>query len=123
MSAAAVESAGRRSAKRNRCLTPIFAPTFTPCLAMNFFEHQQQARANSRRLTVLFVLAVLATVVAVNLVLAGLYLQIAAPAGMWLQHRWGALPNGFFVSTTLVVLLLIGGGSWLEMSRLAGGGA
>src|SRR5882672_8680711 len=90
---------------------------------MNFFEHQQQARASSRRLTMLFALAVLATVVAVNLVLAGLYLQIAAPAGMWLQHHWGALPNGFFVTTTLVVLLLIGGGSWLEMSRLAGGGA
>ncbi|MCU0939258.1 MAG: hypothetical protein MUC86_08940, partial [Burkholderiaceae bacterium] len=37
---------------------------------MNFFDHQQQARLASKRLIVLFALAVIGTVVAVNAVLA-----------------------------------------------------
>lgn len=37
---------------------------------MNFFEHQQQARVSTRRLIVLFVLAVIGVVLAVNAVAA-----------------------------------------------------
>ena len=37
---------------------------------MNFFEHQAQARRDSTRLVILFALAVLGIVVAVNLVVA-----------------------------------------------------
>jgi Zn-dependent protease with chaperone function len=79
---------------------------------MNFFEHQENARRAGKRLIVLFVLAVMAVVVAVNFVGAFLYLGfLGAP-----------LPNGFFLTNTLVTVGLIGGGTWLETQRLASGG-
>ena len=87
---------------------------------MDFFEHQEVARRTSRRLIVLFALAVLCVVVAVNVVGAGVYFTAFLPAGL----PWGtaALPNGFFLTNTLVVLGLIAGGTALEMSALASGG-
>ena len=88
---------------------------------MDFFEHQEVARRASRRLVVLFVLAVACVVVAVNVVGAGLYFTTLVPAG----RPWtaAALPNGFFLTNTLVVIGLIAGGTALEMSALASGGA
>ncbi len=87
---------------------------------MDFFEHQEVARRTSRRLIVLFALAVLCVVVAVNVVGAGVYFTAFLPAGL----PWGtaALPNGFFLTNTLVVLGLIAGGTAVEMSALASGG-
>jgi len=87
---------------------------------VDFFEHQEVARRTSRRLIVLFVLAVLCVVVAVNVVGAGVYFTVFLPAGL----PWGAaaLPNGFFLTNTLVVLGLIAGGTAVEMSALASGG-
>ena len=41
---------------------------------MNFFDHQQLARRNTRVMIVLYVLAVLGVIVAVDAVLAGIYL-------------------------------------------------
>ncbi len=88
---------------------------------MNFFEHQELARRNSRRLVVLFVLAVIAIVIAVNVAATVLYHVFIVPTGM----RWGAaqLPHGFYVTNTVVVLGLILGGTWLEMNRLKAGGS
>jgi preprotein translocase subunit Sec61beta len=43
---------------------------------MNFFEHQEAARRLSRRLVVLFALAVVAIVIAVNLVATFVYLGV-----------------------------------------------
>jgi len=80
---------------------------------MNFFEQQELARRNSRRLLVLFVLAVIAIVVAVNIAATLLY------AG-FISAR---LPNGFYLTNTVVVLGLILGGTWVEMSRLRAGGS
>lgn len=87
---------------------------------MNFFEHQEAARRNSRRLVVLFALAVVAIVVAVNVAATVLFHTFAAPVGL----RWysGALPNGFYFTNTVVVLGLIFGGTLLEMNRLKAGG-
>lgn len=87
---------------------------------MDFFEHQEVARRTSRRLIVLFVLAVLCVVVAVNVVGAGVYFTAFLPSG----RPWAmtALPNGFFLTNTLVVLGLIAGGTAVEMSALASGG-
>jgi len=79
---------------------------------MNFFEHQEAARRMSRRLVVLFVLAVTAIVVAVNVVATFVYLGIFAPP----------LPRGFYLTNTLITLLMIGGGTWWETARLAAGG-
>jgi Zn-dependent protease with chaperone function len=88
---------------------------------MNFFEHQELARRNSQRLVVLFVLAVIAIVIAVNVAATVLYHVFIVPTGM----RWGAaqLPHGFYVTNTVVVLGLILGGTWLEMNRLKAGGS
>jgi len=87
---------------------------------VDFFEHQEVARRASRRLIVLFALAVICVVVAVNVVGAGVYFTAFLPAG----RPWAtaALPNGFFLTNTLVVLGLIAGGTALEMSALASGG-
>jgi len=87
---------------------------------MDFFQHQELARRSSRRLVVLFVLAVIAIGVAVNLAAALLYMTFVLPTGaMWLGS---SLPNGFFVTNTIVVLGLIGGGTALELHRLRAGG-
>jgi Zn-dependent protease with chaperone function len=87
---------------------------------VDFFEHQEVARRTSRRLIVLFVLAVACVVVAVNVVGAGVYFTVFRPVGL----PWAAasLPNGFFLTNTLVVLGLIAGGTAIEMSALATGG-
>ena len=87
---------------------------------MNFFEHQENARKTSKRLVVLFVLAVIAVVIAVNVVGAFVYLTFLGGNGS--LRLVGGLPNGFFLTTTLVTVGLIGGGTWLEMQRLAAGG-
>ncbi len=87
---------------------------------MNFFEHQETARRNSRRLVVLFALAVVAIVLAVNVAATVLFHTFAAPVGL----RWqgGALPTGFYFTNTVVVLGLIFGGTLVEMNRLKAGG-
>jgi Zn-dependent protease with chaperone function len=87
---------------------------------VDFFEHQEAARRTTRRLVVLFVLAVVCVVIAVNVVGAALYFAVLRPAG----EPWSAaaLPNGFFLTNTLVVVGLIAGGTALEMSALASGG-
>ena len=87
---------------------------------MNFFEHQELARRNSGRLIVLFVLAVIAIVIAVNVVATVLYHAFALPAAV---GGISSLPTGFYFTNTIVVLGLILGGTWLETNRLKAGGA
>ena len=79
---------------------------------MNFFEQQEAARRMSRRLVVLFVLAVISIVITVNLAATLIYLSVFSPP----------VPRGFHLTNTLVTLLMIGAGTWWEMARLAGGG-
>ena len=79
---------------------------------MNFFEHQEAARRTSQRLVVLFVLAVIAIVIAVNVTATFVYLSVFPPP----------LPRGFYLTNTLVTLLMIGAGTWWETARLASGG-
>ncbi len=88
---------------------------------MNFFEHQDEARRHTQRLIVLFVLAVIGVVVAVNSVGAFVYLSIA-PHPRYVSGA-AVLPNGFYAVNTLVTLALIGGGTWWETARLSAGGA
>ena len=87
---------------------------------MDFFQHQEVARRSTRRLIFLFALAVLCVVVAVNIVGAAIYFSFVVPAGRaWVP---ASLPNGFFLTNTIVVLGLIGGGTVVEMSALSSGG-
>jgi Zn-dependent protease with chaperone function len=85
---------------------------------MDFFEQQDHARRQSRTLALLFMLAVVAIVLAVNFVLALLWIwshggHFAAPQ---------AYPAGFFATNTGVALGLIGGGTLIEMFNLRAGG-
>lgn len=88
---------------------------------MNFFEQQELARRNSRRLIVLFALAIVAIVVAVNVAATLLYQFFMLPAAA--RGIGAPLPHGFYFTNTVVVVGLILGGTWLEMSRLRAGGS
>jgi Zn-dependent protease with chaperone function len=85
---------------------------------MNFFQHQEHARRQSRVLVILFALAVVAIVVAVNL----------AAALVWSWTKTGYVlgmhdyPRGFFATNTLITLALIAGGTLIEMFNLRDGG-
>jgi Zn-dependent protease with chaperone function len=82
---------------------------------MRFRRHQAQARAQTRRLLVLFALVVIALVIAVNGVLALLW---------WLLVPFATTLPPYFVATNSgLVLLYVLGGWAVESSRLAHGGA
>ena len=97
---------------------------------MNFFRHQEQARRTSTRLVWLFAASVIAIVIAVNLVVGMLYLasvQSAGPGvaqitagGLMLDGR--SVPAALIVMVTLIVLLLIGGGTAYQTIALRAGG-
>jgi Zn-dependent protease with chaperone function len=91
-------------------------------MAMNFFEHQDAARRSSRILVGLFIVAVVCIVVAVNAALAGIYLGAFAPHGAWARYGVHALPNYFFETTSACVLLIILGGTFVEILDLQAGG-
>jgi Zn-dependent protease with chaperone function len=80
---------------------------------MNFFEHQHLARRNSRRLVLLFVLALIAIIVVTNVLLS---LVWRMSVGM------GGLPGHFYVVNTFVILLFVLGGAWFETWNLREGG-
>jgi len=88
---------------------------------VDFFEHQEIARRSTRRLVVLFAIAVVAIVIAVNFAATAIYLGFLMPAGT--ARTAAALPAGFYVFNTLVVLGLIGGGTLYKLSSLSAGGA
>ncbi len=75
---------------------------------MDFFAQQDAARKASRRLTVLFVLAVLAVVVSVNIVTA-IALESRSPA--------------LYVVVTIITLALVLGGSAFKTLQLRDGGS
>ena len=81
---------------------------------MRFFEQQENARAKTTRLLVLFALTVLALVVAVNLAL-GLTWRLVTPGS-------SAYPQYFFTVNTVMTLVFVLGGWWLETSALDAGG-
>ena len=72
---------------------------------MNFFEQQELARRNSRRLIVLFVLAIVAIVIAVNAAATLLYQFFVLPAAA--RGIGAQLPHGFYFTNTVVVVGLI----------------
>ncbi|MBE7369524.1 M48 family metalloprotease [Ramlibacter pallidus] len=86
---------------------------------MRFFELQQQARARTTRLVLLFALAVAGTALGVHLALAL----------CWWTLNWFlgpveiGFPRSFFAVNVGVTLLLVLGGWWIETSNLkmAGG--
>jgi Zn-dependent protease with chaperone function len=85
---------------------------------MNFFARQRQARGQTRRLVLLFALAVVAIVIAVDLVL------IAAFGYDDGRLTWDALRENpmALVIATLVTLSIIGGASLIKVAQLRSGG-
>jgi heat shock protein HtpX len=81
---------------------------------MQFFEQQEAARAQTTRLLLLFVLTLLGLVLAVNGTLA-LTWRLVSPAD-------SDYPAYFFSVNTLMTLLFVLGGWWIESSALDGGG-
>ena len=97
--------------------------------AATFFEHQQIARRNTRVMVLMFLLAVVAVVIAVDVVLAGVwiwgvsdsgYVEPGRRAGLWTMIRsvpaalylWGA------VGTAALILIV----STVNVAKLADGG-
>lgn len=92
---------------------------------MNFFQRQDEARRASRRLVVLFVLAVLAVVLAVDSVVGFVLLQADARTSEAVQPLSGWIFGNAstFVATSLIVVGIIGVASLYKTVQLSGGGA
>ena len=90
-----------------------------------FFEHQHVARRNTRVMLVLFLLAVVAIIVAVDAVLAGLYMWAtveikdqmpqSVPHGLYVLGAVGTAALIFIVSLVNVVKLASGGAAVADM--------
>lgn len=85
---------------------------------MNFFEQQDQAHRQTKKLMFLFVLAVICITVAVNLVLALAWIWSTGEPLRGRHH----FPHGFFLVNTGLTLLFIVGGTLVETFRLRDGG-
>ena len=81
---------------------------------MRFFEQQNEARARTRQLLLLFALAVALLVLAINAALA-LTWRLVTPG-------FSSYPAYFFTVNTVMTLVFVLGGWWLETSSLHGGG-
>ena len=85
---------------------------------MNFFEQQDHARRQTRRLVIFFALAVLVIVIAVNVVMALIFITISGQAWSGEHHY----PKGFFAANTIITIGLIIGGTLIELFNLRDGG-
>ena len=88
---------------------------------MDFFERQDQARRGTKRLVVLFVLAVIATTLALNAIAAGVIFFAGSegegtfrPADLWQPGVYGLV--------TLATLGIIGGASAFKTMQISGDG-
>lgn len=92
---------------------------------MDFFEHQSAARRNTRVMVALYALAVVAVVLAVDLVLGVVYLQVAevrVPPGTGFLGMLLAVPSGIYVLGALGTAGLILSISLFHVLRLSAGG-
>jgi Zn-dependent protease with chaperone function len=86
---------------------------------MNFFARQRKARGQTRRLVVLFALAVIAIVIAVDLVLLAVFGQGEGRLSLE-SLQSDPMP---LVLATLVTLGIIGGASLIKVAQLRAGGS
>ncbi len=88
----------------------------------DFFQRQDVARRNTKRLVLLFVLAVLAVVASIHVILA-LTLGFVVPDPGTFGFDWARLADPQLVAVSTVgTLLVVGGGSALKIAQLSGGG-
>ena len=86
---------------------------------MNFFEHQHQAHQESKKLLVLFFLAVVAIVVALNYVALGIWIATKGGGHLAAYH---AYPTQYYGYVSALTLAVIAGGSLYQMAELRSGG-
>lgn len=92
---------------------------------MNFFEHQDQAHKWTWRLTVLFLLAVVAIVVAVNMVVALILLFGTSSLDHSItasESVFSVVDKKFYIYTTIITVSLIAIGTLKRIWDLASGG-
>ena len=90
---------------------------------MNFFEQQDQARRQTRWLLVLFGLAVIAIVVAIDLaVLVGFGLGSVQDGEVHSLRQMVSLNRSLLIGATVATLLVIAGASLFRIWRLKSGG-
>lgn len=89
---------------------------------MNFFARQALARTQTRRLVFLFVVAVLAILVAVNLVILTLIAITEADSLVVPDSAWLASHPGAVALASLAVLAIVGFSSLYKSAVLRGGG-
>ena len=91
-------------------------------MATDFFDRQDEARRNTTRLVVLFMLAVLAIMVSIHVVLAFALGYLGA------DERTGGIDWSLLADPSIAViavigtLLVVGGGSLFKVAQLRGGG-
>jgi Zn-dependent protease with chaperone function len=83
---------------------------------MNFFEHQEQARRQTRRMLFLFALSVLAVVAATDVLVLFMFAADSAHAG-------GRITWSGIVALSVAVAIAIGLGSAYRIATLSSGGA
>ncbi|QXL83416.1 M48 family metalloprotease [Comamonas sp. NLF-1-9] len=84
---------------------------------MKFWDRQDAARAQTRRLLLAFALALGLLLLGVHLALALAWVLMA-----WMLPVHLPFPAGFLVTNVGVSLMLVLGGWWIETSNLRGGG-
>ncbi len=89
---------------------------------MDFFEQQHRARRNSGWILLAFLLAVAAIVLSINVVGGTIYLVATERPLLPVGRALAAVPRSAYVITTLVVLGVILGGTFVRLNQLAGGG-
>jgi Zn-dependent protease with chaperone function len=82
---------------------------------MNFFEHQEQARSQTRRMLILFALSVLAVVAATDVLVVFAFAADSKSAG---GITWGGI-----LALSVAIAIAIGLGSAYRIATLSGGGA
>ena len=89
---------------------------------MNFYARQTEARQQTRRLVVLFVLALLAVTAAMNFVVLTVLASLEGNGILLPRAQWLATHPGTIVGTSLLVLALIGLSSLYKSAALREGG-
>ncbi len=89
---------------------------------MNFFARQAEARSQSRRLVVLFLLALLGVMAAVNLVILSFLASAEAETFVLPDGGWVASHPGAVVFASLLVLGVVGMSSLYKSAVLRAGG-
>lgn len=91
---------------------------------MDFFEHQDRARRQTGRLVLLFALAVVLIVGALNLVVAFLFSWLGSDSGVGADASFlRRVDPLIYVWTTALALLVMLGGTLYRVAQLARGGA